>query len=226
MTGREAILACLGKYGHFTAGMAIQESGLTKNQITTASFKMRRDGEIKFRERKGKTIVYVACDDDDYPPQEIKPMNTRDKILNHLQNNIPASAAQLSKLFGCHKSHINLLLRDLVTDGLVEVDSVRKGANFYRLTALHNQRMKAIHRYLDEHETGMAVEIANATGIPKNLVTKTLKGMSARGELHRDWCHKNAWVYSKKPVFNFGAANPAREMFENLLRDSRSQHVR
>lgn len=47
MTGREAILACLGKYGHFTAGMAIHESGLTKNQITTASFKMRRDEEIK-----------------------------------------------------------------------------------------------------------------------------------------------------------------------------------
>ncbi|EGQ5294885.1 hypothetical protein I4B40_002094 [Enterobacter cloacae] len=222
MTGREAILACLGKYGHFTAGMAIQESGLTKNQITTASFKMRRDGEIKVRERNGKTIVYVACDADDDPPQEIKPMNTRDKILNHLETNIPASAAQLSKLFGCHKSHINLLLRDLVTDGLVEFDSVRKGANFYRLTALHNQRMEAIHRYLDEHETGMAVEIASATGIPKNLVTKTLKGMAARGELHRDWCHKNAWVYSKKPVFNFGAANPLTAFINKALREVRA----
>lgn len=222
MTGREAILACLEKYGHFTAGMAIQESGLTKNQITTASFKMRRDGEIKVRERKGKTIVYVACDDDDDPPQEIKPMNTRDKILNHLQNNIPTSAAQLSKLFGCHKSHINLLLRDLVTDGLVEVDSVRKGANFYSLNALHNQRMESIHRYLDEHETGMAVEIASATGIPKNLVTKTLKGMAARGELHRDWCHKNAWVYSKKPVFSFGAANPLTAFINKALKEVRA----
>jgi predicted ArsR family transcriptional regulator len=102
---------------------------------------------------------------EDKPKRKGILVNTRDKILNHLQNNIPASAAQLSKLFGCHKSHINLLLRDLVTDGLVEVDSVRKGANFYRLSALHNQRMEAIHRYLDEHETGMAVEISNATGI-------------------------------------------------------------
>ncbi|SAE92034.1 Uncharacterized protein conserved in archaea [Enterobacter cloacae] len=152
-------------------------------------------------------------------------MNTRDKILNHLQNNIPTSAAQLSKLFGCHKSHINLLLRDLVTDGLVEVDSARKGANFYSLTALHNQRMEAIHRYLDEHETGMAVEIANATGIPKNLVTKTLKGMAARGELHRDWCHKNAWVYSKKPVFNFGAANPLTAFINQRLREVRSERA-
>lgn len=221
MTGREAILACLEKYGHFTAGMAIQESGLTKNQITTASFKMRRDGEIKVMERKGKTIVYVACDDDD-PPQEIKPMNTRDKILNHLQNNIPASSAQLSKLFGCHKSHINLLLRDLVTDGLVEVDSVRKGANFYSLTALHNQRMEAIHRYLDEHETGMAVEISTATGIDKRLVTKMLKHLHENGELHRDWCHKNAWVYSKKPVFNFGSANPLTAFINQALREVRT----
>ena len=152
-------------------------------------------------------------------------MNTREKILTHLQNNIPASAAQLSKLFGCHKSHINLLLRDLVTDDLVEVDSVRKGANFYRLTALHNQRLEAIHRYLEEHETGMAVEIANATGIPKNLVTKTLKGLAARGELHRDWCHKNAWVYSKKPVFNFGAANSLTAFINQRLREVRSERA-
>ncbi|WP_414455447.1 transcriptional regulator [Enterobacter quasiroggenkampii] len=149
-------------------------------------------------------------------------MNTRDKILNHLQNNIPTSAAQLSKLFGCHKSHINLLLHALVTDGLVEVDSVRKGANFYRLTALHNQRIEAIHRYLEEHETGMAVEIASATGIPKNLVTKTLKGLAARGELHRDWCHKNAWVYSKKSVFNFGSANPLTAFINKALREVRA----
>lgn len=149
-------------------------------------------------------------------------MNTRDKILNHLETNIPTSAPQFAKLFGCHKSHVNLLLRDLVTDGLVEVDSVRKGANFYRLTALHNQRMEAIHRYLEEHETGMAVEISTATGIDKRLVTKMLKHLHENGELHRDWCHKNAWVYSKKPVFNFGAANPLTAFINQRLREVRA----
>ncbi|MBG0644840.1 hypothetical protein I4P28_21145 [Enterobacter kobei] len=132
-------------------------------------------------------------------------MNTRDKILNHLETNIPTSAPQFAKLFGCQKSHINLLLRDLIADGQIEIE-----------------RTEAVLRYLDEHETGMAVEIANATGIPKNLVTKTLKGMAARGELHRDWCHKNAWVYSKKPVFNFGAANPLTAFINKALREVRT----
>lgn len=149
-------------------------------------------------------------------------MNTRDKILNHLETNIPTSAAQFAKLFGCHKSHINVLLRDLVTDGLVEVESIRKGANFYHLTALQNERIEAIHRYLDEHETGMAVEISTATGIDKRLVTKMLKHLHEKGELHRDWCHKNAWVYSKKPVFNFGSANPLTAFINQKLKEVRA----
>lgn len=153
-------------------------------------------------------------------------MNTRDKILNHLETNIPTSAPQFAKLLGCQKSHINLLLRDLIADGQIEIERVKNSVKYYRLASLHHDRTEAVLSYLDEHETGMAVEISTATGIDKRLVTKMLKHLHENGELHRDWCHKNAWVYSKKPVFNFGAANPVREMFENLLRDSRSQHVR
>ena len=149
-------------------------------------------------------------------------MNTRDKILNHLETNIPTSAPQFAKLLGCQKSHINLLLRDLIADGLVEVDRISNSVNHYRLASLHHERTEAVLRYLDEHETGMAVEISTATGIPKNLVTKTLKGLAARGELHRDWCHKNAWVYSKKPVFNFGAANPLTAFINKALKEVRA----
>lgn len=47
-------------------------------------------------------------------------MNTRDKILNHLETNIPTSAPQFAKLLGCQKSHINLLLRDLIADFCME----------------------------------------------------------------------------------------------------------
>lgn len=146
-------------------------------------------------------------------------MNTRDKILKHLQTNIPSSAAQLAKLFGCHKSHINLLLHDLVKDGLIEVEHVTKGANFYRLTELHNQRTESILCYIEEHGTGMAVDIASATGIDKKLVTKMLKCMASNGELHRDWCHKNAWVYSKKPVIAWGQGNPLTAFINQRLRE-------
>lgn len=152
-------------------------------------------------------------------------MNTRDKILNHLETNIPASAAQLSKLFGCHKSHINLLIRDLVADGQVEIERISNSVKYYRLAVLHHERTEAVMRYLDEHETGMAVEISTATGIDKRLVTKMLKHLHENGELHRDWCHKNAWVYSKKPVFNFGCANPLTDLFNKALREVRCERA-
>jgi predicted ArsR family transcriptional regulator len=152
-------------------------------------------------------------------------MNTRDKILNHLETNIPASAAQLSKLFGCQKSHINLLLRDLIADGQVEIESISKSVKYYRLSSLHHKRTEAVMRYLDEHETGMAVEISNATGIDKRLVTKMLKHLHENGDLHRDWCHKSKWVYSKKPVGNFGAANPLTAFINQRLREVRSERA-
>lgn len=152
-------------------------------------------------------------------------MNTRDKILNHLETNIPTSAAQFAKLLGCQKSHINLLLRDLIAEGLVEVDRISKSVKYYRLASLHHERTEAVLRYLDEHETGMAVEISTATGIEKRLVTKMLRHLHEKGELHRDWCHKNAWVYSKKPVFNFGCANPLTDLFNQRLREVRSERA-
>ena len=94
-------------------------------------------------------------------------MNTRDKILNHLETNIPTSAPQFAKLLGCQKSHINLLLRDLIADKLVEIERISKSVKYYRLASLHHKRTEAVLSYLDEHETGMAVEISTATGIPR-----------------------------------------------------------
>ena len=147
-------------------------------------------------------------------------MNTRDKILNHLKTNIPTSAAQFAKLLKCQKSHINLLLRDLIADK--QIERISNSVKYYRLASLHHERTEAVLSYLDEHETGMAVEISTATGIDKRLVTKMLKHLHENGELHRDWCHKNAWVYSKKPVFNFGCANPLTDLFNQRLREVRA----
>lgn len=59
-------------------------------------------------------------------------MNTRDKILNHLETNIPTSAPQFAKLLGCQKSHINLLLRDLIADGQIEIERISKSVKYYR----------------------------------------------------------------------------------------------
>lgn len=223
MTGREAILACLEKYGHFTAGMAIQESGLTKNQITTASFKMRRDGEIKFRERKGKTIVYVACDDDDEPPQEIKPMNTRDKILNHLESNKPTSAREFHQLTGAPKSRITQLLRELTESGQLEIHSVHNGINRYRLTELHANRRQAILDWLDGGSEGTSGAISAATGVDLQMTAQILASLSKQGEVYREWLgREKVWLYRKNAPFTFGLANPLTAFINQRLREVRA----
>ncbi|WP_407732251.1 hypothetical protein ACJJVG_05835 [Pseudocitrobacter faecalis] len=223
MTGREAILSCLEKYGHFTAGMAIQESGLTKNQITTASFKMRRDGEIKFRERKGKTIVYVACDDDDDPPQEIKPMNTRDKILNHLESNKPTSAREFHQLTGAPKSRITQLLRELTESGQIEIHSVHNGIKRYRLTELHANRRQAILDWLDGGREGTSGAISAATGVELQMTAQILASLSKQGEVYREWLgREKVWMYRKNAPFTFGCANPMTAFINQRLREVRA----
>lgn len=223
MTGREAILSCLEKYGHFTAGMAIQESGLTKNQITTASFKMRRDGEIKFRERKGKTIVYVACDDDDDPPQEIKPMNTRDKILNHLESNKPTSAREFHQLTGAPKSRITQLLRELTESGQLEIHSVHNGIKRYRLTELHANRRQAILDWLDSGNDGTSRAISAATGVDLQMTTQILASLSKQGEVYREWLgREKVWLYRKNAPFIFGCANQMTAFINQRLKEVRA----
>lgn len=223
MTGREAILACLEKYGHFTAGMAIQESGLTKNQITTASFKMRRDGEIKFSERKGKTIVYVACDDDDDPPQEIKPMNTRDRILNHLESNKPTSAREFHQLTGVPKSRITQLLRELTEAGQLEIHSVHNGIKRYRLTELHANRRQAILDWLESGNDGTSGAISAATGVDLQMTAQILASLSKQGEVYREWLgREKVWLYRKNAPFTFGCANQMTAFINQRLREVRS----
>lgn len=223
MTGREAILSCLEKYGHFTAGMAIQESGLTKNQITTASFKMRRDGEIKFRERKGKTIVYVACDDDDDPPQEIKPMNTRDKILNHLESNKPTSAREFHQLTGAPKSRITQLIRELTESGQLEIHSVHNGIKRYRLTELHANRRQAILDWLDSGSEGTSSVISAATGVDLQMTAQILASLSKQGEVYREWLgREKVWLYRKNAPFTFGCANQMTAFINKALREVRT----
>lgn len=223
MTGREAILSCLEKYGHFTAGMAIQQSGLTKNQITTASFKMRRDGEIKFSERKGKTIVYVACDDDDDPPQEIKPMNTRDKILNHLESNKPTSAREFHQLTGAPKSRITQLLRELTESGQLEIHSVHNGIKRYRLTELHANRRQAILDWLDSGSEGTSSVISEATGVDLQMTAQILASLSKQGEVYREWLgREKVWLYRKNAPFTFGCANQMTAFINQRLREVRA----
>lgn len=223
MTGREAILSCMEKYGHFTAGMAIQESGLTKNQITTASFKMRRDGEIKFRERKGKTIVYVACDDDDDPPQEIKPMNTRDKILNHLESNKPTSAREFHQLTGAPKSRITQLLRELTESGQLEIHSVHNGIKRYRLTELHANRRQAILDWLESGNDGTSGAISAETGVDLQMTAQILASLSKQGEVYREWLgREKVWMYRKNSPFTFGLANPLTAFINQRLKEVRA----
>lgn len=223
MTGREAILSCLEKYGHFTAGMAIQQSGLTKNQITTASFKMRRDGEIKFSERKGKTIVYVACDEDDDPPQEIKPMNTRDKILNHLENNKPTSAREFHHLTGAPKSRITQLLRELTESGQLEIHSVHNGIKRYRLTELHANRRQAILDWLDGESEGTSAVISAATGVDLQMTAQILASLSKQGSVYREWLgREKVWLYRKNAPFTFGCANEMTAFINQRLREVRT----
>ena len=226
MTGREAILSCLEKYGHFTAGMAIRESGLTKNQITTASFKMRRDGEIKFSERKGKTIVYVACDDDDDPPQEIKPMNTRDKILNHLESNKPTSAREFHQLTGAPKSRITQLLRELTETGQLEIHSVHNGIKRYRLTELHANRRQAILDWLDSDNDGTSGAISAATGVDLQMTAQILASLSKQGEVYREWLgREKVWLYRKNAPFTFGCANQMTAFINKALREVRCERA-
>lgn len=223
MTGREAILSCLEKYGHFTAGMAIQESGLTKNQITTASFKMRRDGEIKFSERKGKTIVYVACDDDDDTPQEIKPMNTRDKILNHLESNKPTSAREFHYLTGAPKSRITQLLRELTESGQLEIHSAHNGIKRYRLTELHANRRQAILDWLASGSEGTSGAISAATGVDLQMTAQILASLSKHGEVYREWLgREKVWLYRKNAPFTFGCANQMTAFINKALREVRT----
>lgn len=223
MTGREAILSCLEKYGHFTAGMAIQESGLTKNQITTASFKMRRDGEIKFSERKGKTIVYVACDEDDDPPQEIKPMNTRDKILNHLESNKPTSAREFHQLTGAPKSRITQLLRELTESGQLEIHSVHNGIKRYRLTELHANRRQAIMDWLESGNDGTSGAISAETGVDLQMTVQILASLSKQGEVYREWLgREKVWLYRKNAPFTFGCANEMTAFINKRLREVRA----
>lgn len=75
-------------------------------------------------------------------------MNTRDKILNHLKTNIPTSAAQFAKLLKCQKSHINLLLRDLIADKQIEIERISNSVKYYRLASLHHERTEAVLSYL------------------------------------------------------------------------------
>lgn len=70
-------------------------------------------------------------------------MNTREKILNHLESNKPTSAREFHHLTGAPKSRITQLLRELTESGQLEIHSVHNGIKRYRLTELHANRRQA-----------------------------------------------------------------------------------
>lgn len=63
MTGREAIESFLDERGYFTAAEVSSQYGVPLRQVTAASFKMRRNGEITLLERRWRVGIYAWADD-------------------------------------------------------------------------------------------------------------------------------------------------------------------
>lgn len=65
MTGREAIEWFLDEHGYFTADEVSTASGVSRQQVMAASFKMRRSGEITLLERRWRIGVYAWAEDEE-----------------------------------------------------------------------------------------------------------------------------------------------------------------
>lgn len=63
MTGREAIESFLDERGYFTAAEVSSRYGVPLQQVTAASFKMRRNGEITLLERRWRVGIYAWADE-------------------------------------------------------------------------------------------------------------------------------------------------------------------
>lgn len=150
-------------------------------------------------------------------------MNTRDKILNHLESNKPTSAREFHQITGAPKSRITQLLRELTESGQLEIHSVHNGIKRYRLTELHANRRQAILDYLDSGNEGTSGAISAATGVDLQMTAQILASLSKHGSVYREWLgREKVWGYRKSSPFTFGAANPLTAFINQRLREVRS----
>lgn len=149
-------------------------------------------------------------------------MNTRDRILNHLESNKPTSARELHKLTGAPKSRITQLLRELTESGQLEIHSTHNGIKRYRLTKLHANRRQAIMDWLDSGSEGTSSVISEATGVDLQMTAQILASLSKQGEVYREWLDKGkVWLYRKNAPFTFGLANPLTAFINQRLKEVR-----
>ena len=151
-------------------------------------------------------------------------MNTRDKILNHLESNKPTSAREFHQLTGAPKSRITQLLRELTESGQLEIHSVHNGIKRYRLTELHANRRQAILDWLDGGSEGTSGAISAATGVDLQMTAQILASLSKQGEVYREWLgREKVWLYRKNAPFTFGCANQMTAFINQRLREVRAQ---
>lgn len=150
-------------------------------------------------------------------------MNTRDKILNHLESNKPTSAREFHHLTGAPKSRITQLLRELTESGQLEIHSVHNGIKRYRLTELHANRRQAILGWLDSGNEGTSGVISAATGVDLQMTAQILASLSKQGSVYREWLgREKVWLYRKSAPFTFGLANPLTAFINQRLKEVRA----
>ena len=150
-------------------------------------------------------------------------MNAKDKIITYLETHKPASKKELIAVPKIPVTRINQVVRDLLESGQLEIHSVTNNVNHYRLTDLHNQRVKAVLDYFEDGSSATSGEVSDITGLDKTTVTQILISLNKQGELHREWHgQRKLWVYSKAAPFVFGCANHLTAFINNALREVRA----
>lgn len=149
-------------------------------------------------------------------------MNTRDKILNHLETHSHASLAELRRIPNTNRDTVAITLKEMVEYGDVEFYIAKNRARRYRLTG-YPKRFDPVVEYLEHHEKAFASDLAEHTGLDKQHMAKILKDMHEQGEIHREWNEgRKAWIYSRKRSVNWGCANPLTAFINQRLREVRA----
>lgn len=149
-------------------------------------------------------------------------MNTRDKMLAHLETSKPTSSSEFHALTKSPKSRINQLLKELLESGHIEIESSRNDVKRYQLTELHASRRQAILDYLNSGHDGTSGDISIATGVCLPITSQILASLSKQGEIYREWLgREKVWMYRKNAPHKFGCANPLTTLFNERLESVR-----
>lgn len=149
-------------------------------------------------------------------------MNTRDKILKHLETHSHASLAELRRIPNTNRDTVAITLKEMVETGDVEFYIAKNRAKRYRLTG-YPKRFEPVIEYLNQYEKAFTSDLSDYTGLDKQHMAKVLKDMHEQGEIHREWSERRkAWVYSRKRAINWGCANPLTAFINQRLREVRT----